>query len=349
MFSLLRPLNRSLSTKSAWDKAIAPYWKQKQSFKETVRSLKEIAEKSSDITELGRYCAFLYSNHQWFEIYQTNSRIQKLADSSFIPYIFDSLYQIVNKNDKSMAEVLLNAADNKQFRPIEDRCLALLLDKMGLYEKALDRLNRYLESEEASRDILALMEKPSLELACKRPDKALVTSNLLLSLIPDNTKARLAKIDALEELKRKSNAIIELSILMGASSDPTFKAKLYKRRANLRTNKELNEKLGDFAMSDKLCPELAGRTEMYKLLFKEQKLDILHEMFKNTVTEKEISENFEIAIIKGDLCRALDKDFKKALEIYKRVQATAPPKIQARVNARIEILEEKLKHDKHND
>jgi tetratricopeptide (TPR) repeat protein len=312
------------------------------SFSETAKALKEIIETTNDITKLGQYCVFLYEHYQWIGIYQTYSKIKELSKESLIPAIFDSLYQFENKSDKYSATQLLKKLDKTS--PIEDRCLSILCEKMEKYTRALDYLYRYLDSKESSNDIMALLNRAKLEIECRKPAEALSATRSLLKLIPSNTEVRLANIDALKELNKKSQAIIELSILMGDTSDTTFKAKLYKQRAELRTNGEVNEKVGDLEMSDKLCPELAGRKEMFKFLYKEKKLKVLNEMFNERVTKQDMEKDFDIAIMKGDLCRVVDKNYKKALEIYKYVNSVAPPQYKARVSARIEIIEEQLKH-----
>eukprot|EP00826_Nyctotherus_ovalis_P051001 TRINITY_DN632_c0_g3_i3.p1 TRINITY_DN632_c0_g3~~TRINITY_DN632_c0_g3_i3.p1 ORF type:complete len:285 (-),score=86.26 TRINITY_DN632_c0_g3_i3:90-944(-) len=283
------------------------------------------------------------------EIYQTYPMIKEIAKESLIPVIFDSLYQLDTRNDNSKASQLVFKLADKKTYPIEDRCFSILLDKMGLHKKALEHLNRYFESKESRRDVLALNDKIKLELACYKPDEALSSSNLLLALIPYNTKACMSKIDALVNLNKKSQAIIELTKLMGEITDPTYKAKLYKQRADLRTSKELNEKVGDLEMSCKLCPQLETRKEILKLLYRGQQFGTLNEMFNKTVTKKEIDEDFDIAIMRGDLYRAFDNDFEKALEVYKKVKMAAPDSFKARVDARIEITEEKLKRDEQKN
>jgi len=347
LLSLLRPSNRSLSVERNWNEIIKPYWKGEKPFNETAKLLKEIAQETVDITILGQYCVFLYGNYQWLDIYQAYLRIQKFYRKSFIPGIFDSLYQLENKSDDNAAIKLLDKVNNTN--PIEDRCLSILLDKMEMHTKALDHLYRYLDSKESSNDIIAQIDKINLELICKKPAKALSSSKSLLTLIPNNTKIRLAKIDALRGLNKRSQAIIELSVLIGETSDPTVKARLYKRRAIFRRSKEVNEKVCDWEMSDKLCRKLEGRKDMFKFLYKEQMLEILNDIFNKTVTKEDIENDFDIAIMKGDLCRAVEKNPKKASEIYNRVNSKAPAHYKARVSARMEIVKEQLKHDGNKD
>jgi len=334
-----------------WKETVKLLWKSQLPFEAANKKFQEILqENSSDLSYIGQYCIMMYERKQWIEVFKGYSMINKNFTNSWIPQIFDCIYQLENKRDSDPANKLLKKIKGTSILPIENRCLSILLSKMNKHEDALNKLIAYFDCINENDDLLALYDRMTLELVCKKYNDVIKSAKKLLECNPKNIGARYSKINALKELGRYEDAIIELTLLIGDTTDPVYKARLYLERAQCRGPQELEDRISDLSMSNQLCPENGTDKDILMLLFEAKKYEQVEEMMEKMSHRKKIEEDFDIAIIKGDLYRFIKKDSQKALDWYKKVVSLCPsPHYKEHFKRQIEIIEDEIKNEKNNN
>ena len=341
LLPLIKPITRAIST-NTWSKTIKLYWKQKLPLEDTIKSMKEFL-KTPTIPRLTQYCSLLHSQHRWLDIYEVYPVISEISKDSTLPLIFDSLYQLENKCDYAAAKSFVDELEQIKLSSYESRCLSVLLGRMERYEDALKYLNTYLNNSDHLVDILAYHEKMNLELICGYSDKSLQSARKLLSIDSTNTSVRLTKAFALINLKKMNEAIIELSILISAITDPRFKSNLYQYRANCRSHEDLNEKILDLEMSCQLYPK-GNQQPLLSLLYETAMYDELEAMIKEISKTQPIEKDFNIAAIMGNMYWIAKNDDEKALEWFKYAYEAAPLKYKKHFKMKIEAIKRIMKH-----
>lgn len=341
--SLILPLSRAMSTMT-WNKTTKLYWKQKLPADEAAKLMKEsLKRETPTLPRLAQYCSLLHSHNKWLDIYETYPAIQQVSANSAIPLIFTALYQLENKSDYSFANSTLEKLEKRNLDAAESRSFSLLLGRMGRYREALKYLESYLKSKEHPADLAAHQEKMNLELASNLPQKALQSANQLLMIDPSRNAVRLSKVIALTNLERMNEALIQLSILIGSTTNPIFKASLYQYRAKCRPYEDLNEKILDLEMSCQIYPK-GNQQTLLNLLYQTAMYDELEAMIEKIARTQSVEKDFNIAAMRANMYWIARNDDKKALQWYRYAYEAAPPSYKQQFKMRIEAIKRAMKN-----
>ena len=303
-FSVPHALSRAFAVNIGWNKSIRLFLNKDLSFNELSASLKQylLLYKNPKIdTKLGQYCALLHNGGRWLDLYEIFFSTKHLYNDSLVPEIFGSLYQAEMKCDNSDAVELIKKIKGRVLSPIENRCLSILFEKLNKKVDALFYLDSYLSEKSSLKDYLAIRDKIRLEFDCMNYENSLRYSTILLERNPNDDDIRLIKIKSLECLERIGEAIVRLTIFINETSDPVYKASLYRQRAQLRTSTDLNEKLMDLEMSYKLYPGCGIENEILHLLYNARLYDQVMIMFDRIALKRKIEEDFAMSSMRCDI------------------------------------------------
>jgi len=308
-------------------------------FKELIKS------NPKDTSILGRYSGLLYHYKAFMDLPEIIEQIQNAEpESLLIPYFTALVNLDLGFPDETVKIFNKMQAVKKELKPIEMLYKALLLRRLSRPLEALKLIDTFLNTEEGKDDLEALLEKIQLHLEARQSKEALDLANKLLKDDPKNAEFRFYKAIALRGINETNIAITELTILLSDITDPKRKGLIYLERARCRPPTDLNGKLGDLDEAKKLNPNHEVDREIIISYYMGNKMEESDKLIEKLEENHNINNDYQMLLIKGSALRYIKKDYKKALEIYKRVSELAPGPLKEHFNKQIKVLEEKVKH-----
>ncbi len=337
--SLIRTtqFSRTFSSAASWEDTIHQFWERKLPVDKALKSLQEMVTKQEDLTKLGQYCTILHEQKRWAGLEGACKRAQELDKNSLLPSIFGSLYKLATKEDSKDALEVIKKIREHTPKPIESRCLAVLYSKLGRNDAALRHLNAYYKSGEGEKDVLALYDKMTLEMSCRRFDEGLKSCDEILAHDKKNSGTRFNKCLALKGLNQNNEAIVELTLLISETQDNAYKSTLYRHRAQCRGYGDTEQKAADLIMSHKLCPESGCEKDIVSAYYEGEKFEMA-EKWLNSVDEKKVEKDVDLCLMKGDLYRFHLKDYAKAAVYYTKALNVAGENMRPHLRIQIELL-----------
>eukprot|EP00826_Nyctotherus_ovalis_P006950 TRINITY_DN11699_c0_g1_i2.p1 TRINITY_DN11699_c0_g1~~TRINITY_DN11699_c0_g1_i2.p1 ORF type:complete len:351 (-),score=123.57 TRINITY_DN11699_c0_g1_i2:109-1161(-) len=297
-----------------------------------------------DLSLLGRCLGMHYHYRSLLNFPDLFEQVRTLdPDSLLIPYF--TILVSLEVGDPATATKLFSQVQalKKELRPIESLYKALLLRRMLRPLEALRLIDAFLQTEEGKGDLEALLEKLQLLIEANQSKEALELANKLLKDDPRNIEFRFYKAMALRGMSKGKAAVAELTVLLSDVEDPKRKSLIYLERARCREIDDLNEKLGDLEEAKKLHPSIEIDREVLISYYMGNKLENTIPLMEELEKKHKIDNDYAMLLIKGAGMRYAKKNYKEALDIYKRVRELAPAAVKEHFDKQVKILEDKAK------